>query len=49
VRGDLLARAGRYAEAAEAFERAAALTGNEAERAVLAARAEHARAGRSAR
>jgi RNA polymerase sigma factor (sigma-70 family) len=49
VRGDLLARAGRYAEAADAFERAAALTGNEAERAVLAARAEHARAGRSAR
>ena len=44
VRGDLLARAGRHPEAAEAFDRAATLTANEAERAVLAARAADARA-----
>ncbi|HEY3529030.1 MAG TPA: RNA polymerase sigma factor [Nocardioides sp.] len=43
VRGDLLARAGRHAEAATEFDRAAALTGNEAERAVLTARAHDAR------
>ncbi len=43
VRGDLLARAGRHAEAAAAFDRAASLTGNEAERAVLTARATAAR------
>jgi RNA polymerase sigma factor (sigma-70 family) len=43
VRGDLLARAGRHAEAAHAFEQAAALTHNEAERAVLAGRASEAR------
>ncbi|QDY76735.1 DUF6596 domain-containing protein [Streptomyces qinzhouensis] len=35
VRGDLLARLGRYDEARPEFERAAALTGNSAERAFL--------------
>jgi RNA polymerase sigma factor (sigma-70 family) len=45
VRGDLLARAGRHTEAAAAFDRAASLTGNEAERAVLSARATAARSG----
>ena len=45
VRGDLLARAGRHDEAATAFDLAASLTGNEAERAVLRARAEDARHG----
>jgi RNA polymerase sigma factor (sigma-70 family) len=44
VRGDLLARAGRHDEAADAFDRAASLTGNQAERAVLAGRAADARA-----
>jgi predicted RNA polymerase sigma factor len=39
VRGDLLARLGRYDEAAEEFHRAAALTRNQAERAVLLRRA----------
>lgn len=39
VRGDLLARLGRHAEARAAFEQAAALTRNERERAVLLARA----------
>ncbi len=43
VRGDLLSRAGRHTEAAEAFDRAASLTANEAERAVLTARAAEAR------
>jgi RNA polymerase sigma factor (sigma-70 family) len=43
VRGDLLARAGRHREAAAAFDRAASLTANEAERAVLSARADEAR------
>jgi predicted RNA polymerase sigma factor len=43
VRGDLLARAGRHAEAATEFDRAASLTGNEAERAVLRGRAADAR------
>jgi RNA polymerase sigma factor (sigma-70 family) len=43
VRGDLLTRAGRHAEAAGEFDRAASLTGNEAERAVLAGRAAQAR------
>jgi RNA polymerase sigma factor (sigma-70 family) len=43
VRGDLLSRAGRHTEAAEAFDRAASLTANEAERAVLTARAVEAR------
>ncbi len=46
VRGDLLARAGRHREAAAAFDRAASLTANEAERTVLTARAEDARSGR---
>ena len=40
VRGDLLERLGRGAEAREEFERAAALTGNERERAVLLGRAQ---------
>jgi RNA polymerase sigma factor (sigma-70 family) len=40
VRGDLLARLGRDAEAREEFERAASLTRNERERALLLARAE---------
>jgi len=39
VRGDLLARLGRSAEARSQFERAAELTSNEAERAYLLARA----------
>jgi RNA polymerase sigma factor (sigma-70 family) len=43
VRGDLLARAGRHTEAAAEFDRAASLTGNEAERAVLRSRAADAR------
>jgi len=43
VTGDLLLRAGRAAEAAAAFDRAAALTRNDAERAVLVRRAEQAR------
>ncbi|MCE7004011.1 RNA polymerase sigma factor [Kibdelosporangium philippinense] len=40
VRGDLLAKLGRYAEAQAEFERAAALTGNERERALLTDRAQ---------
>jgi RNA polymerase sigma factor (sigma-70 family) len=43
VRGDLLTRAGRHAEAAGAFDQAAALTQNSAERAVLSGRAAEAR------
>jgi predicted RNA polymerase sigma factor len=43
VRGDLLSRAGRHDEAADSFDRAASLTGNEAERAVLTSRATDAR------
>jgi len=39
VRGDLLERAGRHREAAEAFTEAASLTNNESERAVLTRRA----------
>jgi RNA polymerase sigma-70 factor, ECF subfamily len=39
VRGDLLARLGRHAEAAAEFERAARLTDNARERALLNARA----------
>jgi predicted RNA polymerase sigma factor len=39
VRGDLLARLGRLAEAQAEFERAAALTRNERERELLLARA----------
>jgi RNA polymerase sigma factor (sigma-70 family) len=46
VRGDLLFRAGRHPEAAAAFDQAASLTANEAERAVLAARADDARSAR---
>jgi RNA polymerase sigma factor (sigma-70 family) len=40
VRGDLLAKLGRHAEAREEFLRAATLTRNEAERRILARRAE---------
>jgi len=40
VRGDLLARAGRHAEAAGCFRRATALTANGSEQALLASRAE---------
>jgi len=43
VRGDLLARAGRHAEAADAFASAAALTQNASERDLLLARAEESR------
>ncbi len=39
VRGDLLAKLGRYAEARVAFERAASLAGNARERTLLLARA----------
>jgi predicted RNA polymerase sigma factor len=46
VHGDLLERAGRHAEAASAFDEAAALTRNEGERRVLVRRAEENR-GRS--
>lgn len=42
VHGDLLAKLGRAAEAGAAFERAATLTANERERALLADRAERA-------
>jgi RNA polymerase sigma factor (sigma-70 family) len=45
VRGDLLARLGRYDEARTEFERAAALTGNDRERALFTARAAEAAAG----
>ena len=41
VRGDLLERAGRPAEAAEAFADAATRAGNDGERAILERRAEH--------
>jgi predicted RNA polymerase sigma factor len=44
VRGDLLERAGRHAEAAAAFSEAVARTRNEAERAVLQRRADENRA-----
>jgi hypothetical protein len=40
VRGDLLAKLGRLEEAREEFGRAAALTGNERERALFRARAD---------
>jgi predicted RNA polymerase sigma factor len=39
VRGDLLEKLGRIAEAHDAFRQAAALTGNDKERALLLARA----------
>lgn len=42
VRGDLLAKLGRHAEAREEFLRAAALTGNEREKALLLERAQQA-------
>ncbi len=48
VRGDLLARTGRHAEAAEAFVAAAALTKNASERELLLARAEESRQASSA-
>ena len=44
VRGDLLDRLGRYGEAAEEFDRAAALSGNTVERDLCAQRAASARA-----
>ncbi|MBL8302917.1 MAG: RNA polymerase sigma factor, partial [Ideonella sp.] len=47
VRGDLLARLGRAGEAAEAFERAATLTRNGSERALLLERAAAQRADRA--
>ncbi len=43
IRGDLLERLGRHAEASAAFEAAIALTGNEAERAFLRKRLERGR------
>ena len=43
VRGELLSRLGRHTEAAEQFDRAAALTDNEREREVLADKAIHER------
>ncbi|MFD3536582.1 RNA polymerase sigma factor [Streptomyces sp. NPDC058664] len=46
VRGDLLARLGRPAEARAEFERAAALTRNESERALLLGRARESSGGR---
>ncbi|WP_461063616.1 RNA polymerase sigma factor [Streptomyces pseudoechinosporeus] len=49
VRGDLLARLGRTAEARAEFERAAALTRNERERGLLLARAEETRGDRGVR
>ena len=45
VRGDLLARLGRPAEAQREFQRAAALTGNERERTLLLGRAAEHQAG----
>jgi RNA polymerase sigma factor (sigma-70 family) len=49
VRGDLLARLGRHEEAATSFREAAALTDNERERTLLAARAEESAAQASNR
>jgi RNA polymerase sigma factor (sigma-70 family) len=49
VRGDLLAKLGRHEEAAEEFRRAASLTRNEQERAVLRGRAEQCVAAVAAR
>ena len=43
VRGELLARLGRDAEAADEFDRAASMTDNEREREVLANKAARAR------
>ncbi len=47
VRGDLLDRLGRHAEAAEEFERAAGLATNEAERALLSERCDTCRSAAS--
>ncbi len=47
VRGDLLSKLGRHREAAEAFEQAVALTRNVKEQALMAERAEKARAAAS--
>ncbi len=44
VRGDLLSQLGRHGEAAEEFDRAARLTTNDAERALLSSRARSSRA-----
>jgi RNA polymerase sigma factor (sigma-70 family) len=44
VRGDLLERAGRHTDAADAFDRAAGLTGNDTERSLFIRRAAAARA-----
>ena len=49
VRGDLLARAGRHAEAAASFREAASLTSNESEASLLQGRAEQCRAAATAR
>jgi predicted RNA polymerase sigma factor len=46
VRGELLARLGRHAEAAREFEAAATLTGNERERDVLLNKATRSRVAR---
>jgi predicted RNA polymerase sigma factor len=43
VRGELLSRLGRHAEAAAEFETAAAMTGNDREREVLKDKASRAR------
>jgi predicted RNA polymerase sigma factor len=47
VRGDLLAKLGRHDEAAQSFRRAAELTRNASERAVLARRAEECETART--
>jgi predicted RNA polymerase sigma factor len=44
VRGELLARLGRDAEAADEFDKAASMTDNDREREVLASKAARARA-----
>ena len=46
VRGDLLQKLGRHGEAAAAFERAAAMTGNAGERSLMLERASRCRTGR---
>jgi predicted RNA polymerase sigma factor len=45
VRGDLLARAGRHADAAASFTEAAGRTANQSERTLLLTRAERERSG----
>jgi RNA polymerase sigma-70 factor, ECF subfamily len=47
VRGDLLAKLGRHAEASAEFERAASLTRNGREKALLLERAARSRSGAS--